>query len=79
MDSQACIQAISSTAKLARVVRKIYDNFVRQPGSRGAKEKTRKVFDAENGKIGSGEALPERSDRERDEMAYGVWGRQPPA
>ena len=42
------------------------------------KEKTRKVFDAENGKIGSGEALPERSDRERDVPVHGCGGEEPP-
>ena len=35
-------------------------------GQGANKEETKRVSDAENDKMGSGEALPERSDRERD-------------
>ena len=42
------------------------------------KEETQRVSDAENGKMGSDEALPERSDRERDEPTYRDVGRRAP-
>ena len=42
------------------------------------KEETRRVSDAVKDKLESDEALPERSDRECDDMVYGVWGRRPP-
>ena len=42
------------------------------------KEDIQRVSDAENGRMGSDEALPERSDRERDEPASGGSGARSP-
>ena len=42
------------------------------------KEETQRVSDAVNNKMESDEALPERSDRERNEPVSGVRGRSRP-
>ena len=62
----------------AHIVTKPMPTLFANRGRGEDKEETQRVSDAVNDKMESDEALPERSDRERNEPVSGVWGRRAP-